>query len=70
MWPLSQVAHSLFIASGFLFFRQLVVPNIFAQTKFARKRFGFTNTDFAPFVQVFLNKGVIGVFLGNIFHDA
>lgn len=64
----SQRERSLLVARGFLFLGQLVVPNIVAQTQFRRQRFGFANTDLAALVQELLNKSVIGVFFGEMFH--
>ena len=65
----SPVPRSLLIAGGFLFFGQLVVPNILAQPQLGWKRFGFAYADFATFVKEFLNKGIICVFFGNLFHN-
>ena len=59
---------SLLIASGFLLFSQLVVPNIIAQTQLAWHRFGLADADFAAFVQKFLNKSIVGRFFGDMFH--
>jgi len=56
------------IARRFFFAGQFVVPGIIAQPQFAWKRFGFADTDLAAFVQKLLNKGVIGIFLWNLFH--
>lgn len=59
---------SLFVARGFLFFGQFVVPLVVGQAKLCCGRFGFANTDLAAFVQVFLNKSIIGCGFGDMFH--
>jgi len=49
-------------------FGQLVVPGIVAQAQLAWQRFGFSDADFAAFVQELLNKGIIGGFFWDMFH--
>lgn len=63
-WP----AGLFLVAGGFLFLGQLVVPNIVAQTKLGRQRFGFAATDLTAFVQELLNKGIVSGFFGDMLH--
>lgn len=61
-------ARSLFVARGFFFFGQRLVPNILAEPKARIRRFGFAFADFAALVQKFLNKRIIGGFFFDMFH--
>ena len=66
--PQRFAARLFFVAGGFLFFGQLVVPNIVAQTKLGRQRFGFADIDLAAFLQEFLNQGIVSGFFRDMFH--
>ncbi|MGJ8587502.1 MAG: hypothetical protein ACSHXW_05065 [Yoonia sp.] len=66
--PQRFAARLFFVAGSFLFFGQLVVPDIVAQTKLGRQRFGFADIDLATFLQEFLNQGIVSGFFRDMFH--
>jgi hypothetical protein len=67
--PCRVPARLFLVAGGFLFLGQLIVPNIVAQTKLGRQRFGFADIDLAAFGQEFLNKRIVGGFFGDLFYN-